>query len=36
MNQADGITFLLVTHNTDLAAQAKRHLRMHDGALQEK
>jgi putative ABC transport system ATP-binding protein/lipoprotein-releasing system ATP-binding protein len=35
MNQAEGITFLMVTHNSDLARQAKRRLRMHRGVLEE-
>ena len=29
MNKDRGITFVMVTHNTDLARQAKRQLRMH-------
>jgi ABC-type lipoprotein export system ATPase subunit len=35
MNRSEGITFLMVTHNTDLANQAKRKLRMHKGVLEE-
>ncbi len=35
MNRSEGITFLMVTHNTDLANQARRKLRMHKGVLQE-
>jgi putative ABC transport system ATP-binding protein/lipoprotein-releasing system ATP-binding protein len=35
MNEAEGITFLMVTHNTDLAKQAKRRFRMHRGVLEE-
>ncbi len=35
MNEADDITFLMVTHNTDLAKQTKRMLRMNLGSLQE-
>ncbi len=35
MNQTKGITFVMVTHNTDLARQTQRQLRMHQGALQE-
>lgn len=36
MNQAEAITFIMVTHNTDLAKQTQRQLRMHQGTLQEK
>lgn len=36
MNTAEGITFIMVTHNTDLAGQAKRRLSMHQGSLVEK
>ena len=36
MNRSDGITFLMVTHNSDLANQAKRKLRMHKGVLEER
>lgn len=35
MNRADGITFIMVTHNTDLARQTQRQLRMHQGTLHE-
>lgn len=35
MNKAEGITFLMVTHNSDLAQQAKRRFRMHKGVLEE-
>jgi putative ABC transport system ATP-binding protein/lipoprotein-releasing system ATP-binding protein len=35
MNRAEGITFIMVTHNTDLAKQTQRRLRMHQGQLQE-
>jgi ABC-type lipoprotein export system ATPase subunit len=35
MNRSKGITFLILTHNTDLAKQTQRQLRMHRGALQE-
>jgi len=35
MNQSDGITFVMVTHNTDLARKTQRQFRMHQGALQE-
>jgi len=34
MNDAKGVTFIMVTHNTDLASQTKRQLRMSQGALQ--
>lgn len=34
MNEAKGVTFIMVTHNTDLARQTKRHLRMNQGTLQ--
>jgi len=34
MNDAKGVTFIMVTHNTDLARQTKRQLRMSQGALQ--
>jgi putative ABC transport system ATP-binding protein/lipoprotein-releasing system ATP-binding protein len=33
MNEVKGVTFIMVTHNTDLARQTKRHLRMNQGAL---
>lgn len=35
MNREREITFVMVTHNTELARQAGRKLRMHRGALQE-
>ncbi len=35
MNRSNGTTFLMVTHNTDLAKQTKRQLRMHRGAIEE-
>jgi ABC-type lipoprotein export system ATPase subunit len=35
MNRAEAITFIMVTHNTDLAKQTQRQLRMHQGTLQE-
>ncbi len=34
MNRS-GITFIMVTHNTDLASQANRQCVMHQGVLQE-
>ena len=33
MNETKGVTFVMVTHNTDLARQTKRHLRMTQGTL---
>lgn len=36
MNHAEGITFIMVTHNTDLAKQTDRQIRMHQGSVQEK
>jgi putative ABC transport system ATP-binding protein/lipoprotein-releasing system ATP-binding protein len=33
MNRDKGTTFILVTHNTELARQAGLHLRMHRGAI---
>jgi putative ABC transport system ATP-binding protein/lipoprotein-releasing system ATP-binding protein len=35
INRADKITFIMVTHNTDLANQTQRRFRMHRGLLQE-
>jgi len=35
MNKAEKITFIMVTHNTDIAKQTQRRLRMHRGLLQE-
>lgn len=35
MHEEKGITFLLVTHSSDLARHARRRLRMHDGKLLE-
>jgi len=34
MNREQGTTFLMVTHNSDLAGQAKKHFRMAQGVLQ--
>jgi putative ABC transport system ATP-binding protein/lipoprotein-releasing system ATP-binding protein len=34
MNRTEGITFVMVTHNTELASQTQRRLRMHQGSLQ--
>jgi len=34
MNQTKGITFVMVTHNTELASHTPRRLRMHQGSLQ--
>ena len=33
INQRDGITIVLVTHEADIAAHAKRQVRFHDGCL---
>jgi putative ABC transport system ATP-binding protein/lipoprotein-releasing system ATP-binding protein len=33
MNRAEGTTFVMVTHNTDLAQQTQRRFRMHQGTL---
>jgi len=33
MNEAKGVTFIMVTHNTDLARQTKHQLRMNQGTL---
>jgi len=33
MNQKEGITFVMVTHNTELASQTQRRFRMHKGEL---
>jgi ABC-type lipoprotein export system ATPase subunit len=35
INRAENITFIMVTHNTDLANQTQRRLRMNRGLLQE-
>jgi len=35
MNEAKKTTFLLVTHNTELAKRARRRMRMQNGAIQE-
>jgi putative ABC transport system ATP-binding protein/lipoprotein-releasing system ATP-binding protein len=34
MNQTEGITFVMVTHNTELASHTPRRLRMNQGTLQ--
>lgn len=34
MNQTEGITFVMVTHNTELASQTQRRFRMDKGSLQ--
>lgn len=36
MNSDNGITFIMVTHNRDLANQAMRQITMHQGKIQEK
>lgn len=35
MNRTEGTTFVMVTHNTDLAGRTKRRLHMHQGVLRE-
>jgi predicted ABC-type transport system involved in lysophospholipase L1 biosynthesis ATPase subunit len=35
MNRTEGTTFVMVTHNTDLACLTKRRLIMQQGALRE-
>lgn len=35
MNEEKGITFLVVTHDTAIASQARRTMRMHNGRLEE-
>jgi ABC-type lipoprotein export system ATPase subunit len=35
MNERSGTTFLMVTHNTDLARQARRRMRMDRGSMRE-
>ena len=35
MNQTEGITFIIVTHNTDIAKQSKYQFRMHNGSIQK-
>ncbi|MEK6672986.1 MAG: ABC transporter ATP-binding protein [Nitrospirota bacterium] len=35
MNEEKGITFIMVTHNTGLAHQTKRHIRMTNGIIKE-
>jgi ABC-type lipoprotein export system ATPase subunit len=35
MNQSEGITFIIVTHNTDIAKQSKYQFRMHNGSIQK-
>ena len=34
MNKAHGTTFIMVTHNSDLARRTQQHIRMHQGMLQ--
>jgi putative ABC transport system ATP-binding protein/lipoprotein-releasing system ATP-binding protein len=34
MNKEHGTTFIMVTHNSDLARQTRQHIRMHQGMLQ--
>jgi ABC-type lipoprotein export system ATPase subunit len=33
MNREQGITFIMVTHNTELAGKTKRRIRMHQGSI---
>jgi ABC-type lipoprotein export system ATPase subunit len=35
VNRTEGTTFIMVTHNTDLAKQAGRRMRMHHGMMEE-
>jgi ABC-type lipoprotein export system ATPase subunit len=35
MNEINMITFLLVTHNAELAKQTKRRMKMHNGSIEE-
>ncbi len=35
MNQTKLITFLMVTHNKELAKQTRRHMKMHNGGIEE-
>jgi putative ABC transport system ATP-binding protein/lipoprotein-releasing system ATP-binding protein len=35
MNDREGITFIMVTHNSDIAREAKRRISMHQGTIQE-
>lgn len=35
MNKDKGVTFIMVTHNTDLARQTLRRMRMHRGVIEE-
>jgi len=35
MNEEKGVTFLMVTHNTDLARQTRRQMKMHNGLIEE-
>lgn len=35
MNRTQGVTFIMVTHNTDLARQTSRRIRMHQGFIEE-
>ncbi len=35
MNKNEKITFIMVTHNSDLAKQTERQFRMHQGLLEE-
>jgi ABC-type lipoprotein export system ATPase subunit len=35
MNRSEGITFIIVTHNTDIAKQSQYQFRMHNGSIRE-
>jgi ABC-type lipoprotein export system ATPase subunit len=35
MNREKGVTFLVVTHSTELAKRLGRHFKMHDGSIEE-
>ena len=35
MNRTHGVTFIMVTHNTDLAKQTGRRIKMHQGSIEE-
>jgi putative ABC transport system ATP-binding protein/lipoprotein-releasing system ATP-binding protein len=35
MNQEKAVTFLMVTHNTELARQSRRQMKMHNGLIEE-
>jgi ABC-type lipoprotein export system ATPase subunit len=35
MNKEHGTTFIMVTHNSDLARQTQQHFRMHRGVISD-